>query len=203
MQSVRQGAGIFAGLAPWIVYWILIGNVDFRLALLISLVVAAVQGYRALQGGTTPNVLDVGTIAAFGILTIVAYTTNDAFLERWIQPLANGALFLIALASILVGKPFVLPYAQAEVPPEVQQSRGFIHTVNVITWVWTGVFGVMTLSALIPPIVDGDATFLDQDDTLGIICYWVIPIAALAFGILFSKWYPERARERARRAATA
>jgi hypothetical protein len=175
----------------------------FRLALLIALAVAAVHGYRALQGGATLNILDIGTIVAFAILTIVAYATNDDFLERWIQPLANGALFLIALASILVGKPFVLQYAQEEAPAEVQQSSGFIRTVNVITWVWIGVFGVMTVSALIPPIADGDATFLDQDDTLGIVCYWVIPIAALAFGILFSKWFPERVRQRAGRTATA
>jgi hypothetical protein len=59
----------------------------------------------------------------------------------------------------------------------------------------------MTISALIPPIVDGDNTFYEQDDTLGVIFYWVIPFLALAAGIVFTKWYPERVRAQARVAA--
>ena len=43
----------------------------------------------------------------------------------------------------------------------------------------------------------------EQDDTVGVVFYWVIPFVALAAGILFTKWYPERARARARTAADA
>jgi hypothetical protein len=61
----------------------------------------------------------------------------------------------------------------------------------------------MTVSSLIPPIVDGDATFSDQDDTLAILFYWVIPFIALALGVLFTKWYPEEVRRQARAEAVS
>ena len=40
---------------------------------------------------------------------------------------------------------------------------------------WVGAFGIMLVSTLIPPIVDGDATILDMENPLSILCYWVIP----------------------------
>ena len=48
-----------------------------------------------------------------------------------------------------------------------------------MTWMWVVAFGLMFVSAMIPPIVDGDATILDMDDTLSIVCYWVIPYTVL------------------------
>jgi hypothetical protein len=197
------GHGFVSGLLPWILYWILVGNVDFRLAVLISFGVAAFQLLRTIfVEGQPPMVLDVGTTIAFAILTIVTFATDDTFLERWIQPLSSAALLAIALGSILVGKPFTRQYARQQVPPEVWDTPGFMRTTLLITWVWVGVFAVMTISALIPPIVDGNNTFYEQDDTVGVIFYWVIPFLALAAGILFTKWYPERVRMQARAAAS-
>jgi hypothetical protein len=43
----RRSGGFVAGLAPWIVYWILVGNVDFRLAVLIAFGVALFELVRA------------------------------------------------------------------------------------------------------------------------------------------------------------
>jgi hypothetical protein len=72
-----------------------------------------------------------------------------------------------------------------------------LRTTLVLTWAWVVAFAVMTVSALIPPIVDGQNTFHDQSDEVSVIFYWVIPIGALVLGILFTKWYPERVRARA------
>jgi hypothetical protein len=195
--SGRHGGGFVSGLVPWIVYWILVGNVDFRLAVLIALGVAAFELLQTVLHGEKPKVLDVGSTAAFAVLTIVTYATDDTFLERWIQPITSGALLAIALGSILIGKPFARQYAREQVPEQLWDSPGFLHTTLLITWVWVGVFAVMTVSALIPPIVDGQNTFYEQDDTVGVIFYWVVPFVALAAGIVFTKWYPKRARARA------
>lgn len=197
------GTDIFGSFVPWIVYWILVGNVDFRLAVLIALAVAAVHLLREVQGGTKPKVLDIGTLAVFAILTIVAYATDDTFLERWIQPLSNGALLAIAVVSLLIGRPFVRQYAREAVPEEYWSSPRFLRTTLVITWAWIAAFAVMTVSALIPPIVDGDATLLDQDETLGIVFYWVIPFLTLAVAILFTKWYPDSVERRSASAAAS
>ncbi len=192
------GGALFASFLPWIVYWIMVGNVDFRLAVLVAFAISAFRLVEGLRAGELPKVLDIGSTAAFAVLTVVSYATNDHFLERWIQPLTSGCLLVIALASVVIGRPFARQYAREQVPPEVLRSSTFLRTTTVITWAWVGVFAAMTVSSLIPPIVDGDATFTDQDDTLGVIFYWVIPFVALALGVLFTKWYPERVRRQAR-----
>ena len=195
--------GVILAFVPWIVFWVLVGNVDFGLACVIALAIVGVQALKTLQAGEVPKVLELGTLIAFAVLTIVAYTGDEQFLERWFQPLSNAALFLIALVSVLIGKPFALQYAREQAPPEVQETPLFHRTTLVITWVWIAAFGVMTVSSLIPPIVDGDATILDQDDTLGVVFYWVIPFVALAAAFLFTKWYPDQVRRRARGEARA
>lgn len=193
----RSSGGFIAGLAPWIVYWILVGNVDFRLAVVIAFGVALLELGRAYSRGGLVTSLDIGSTLAFAVLTIITFAGDEKFLERWIQPLTSAALLLIALGSILVGRPFAREYARAEVPAEYWSSPRFLRTTLVITWVWAGVFAVMTLSALIPPIVDGDNTFSDQSDELSVICYWVVPILALVGGIFFTKWYPDYVERRA------
>jgi len=197
-SSSHSGPGLLAAFIPWIVYWVLVGNVEVSIATLIPLIIVAVQVYRTIQSGRSPKVLEIGTLLVFFVLTIVAFAGEDEFLERWFQPISNAALFLIALVSVLIGKPFALQYAREEVPPEYQNSPLFLATTRVITWVWVAAFAVMTISSLIPPIVDGDATMLDQNDSLSIVCYWVIPIGAIAAAALFTAWYPQQVRNRAR-----
>ena len=51
-----------------------------------------------------------------------------------------------------------------------------------LTWIWVAVFGGMTVSSSIPPIVLRDATILDAKTPLSYICYWVIPFSLLGLG---------------------
>jgi len=38
--------------------------------------------------------------------------------QTWLQPLTSGALLVIALVSILIGRPFTVEYARAMTTPE-------------------------------------------------------------------------------------
>jgi hypothetical protein len=191
------GPGLFTAFVPWIVFWVLVGNVDFGLACLIPLAIVALQTFRTVRAGAVPKVLEIGTLIVFAVLTVIAFVGDDDVLERWFQPISNGGLFLIALGSVLIGKPFALQYAREEVPPEVQESPLFLRTTLIITWVWIAAFAVMTVSSLVPPIVDGDATIYDKTDALTVVFYWVIPIVAIAAALLFTKWYPDHVRSTA------
>ncbi|HEY8518081.1 MAG TPA: hypothetical protein VIS07_21440 [Candidatus Binatia bacterium] len=182
---------MLTSFAPWIVFWILIGNVDFRLAMLVALAIAALHAFREARATGNVKVLDVGTAVAFAVLLALTWVLDEDFLERWMQALGNGALFAIALASVLIGKPFVLAYAKEDAPPEIWNEPLFLRTVNVITWVWIAAFAVMTVSAAVPPLVDPAATLRDENATLATVFYWVIPAIALAGAILFTKRYPE------------
>jgi len=185
---------VFASFAPWIAFWILVGNVDFRTALLVACAIAVVHAVREARASGGAKVLDVGTAVAFATLLALTLLGEEPFLERWMQPLANGALLAIALASIALGRPFVLAYAKEETPPELWREPLFLRTVGRITWAWIAAFAVMTASAVVPPLVDDAATLRDEDATLSIVFYWVIPSVALAAAIVFTRRYPERVR---------
>ncbi len=58
-----------------------------------------------------------------------------------------------------------------------------------MTWLWVGVFAAMTVVSAVPPLV-GDAAAVQGDDTLSIVCYWVLPSVLLGLGGLVSGTFP-------------
>jgi hypothetical protein len=113
-------------------------------------------------------------------------------MSRWIQPLSNAGIFLVALVGVLIGKPFVREFAAAEQPPDVVQTDLFQRITLVLTWIWVAAFAGMTLSSAIPPIVQGSATILDTKTPLSFVCYWVIPFSLLGAAALASRFLPDR-----------
>jgi hypothetical protein len=116
--------GFALGFLPWVLYWALIGNVPFRLAAVLVLVVAvAVQVLGRLRRQPWRS-LEVGSLAVFALLTVAAFVVDDDVLARWMQPLSNLGIFLVALVG-LVGKPFVREYAAASVDARTARTDGF------------------------------------------------------------------------------
>ena len=184
--------GILLGFAPWIVYWVLVGNVPFATAVLVALGVAVLSfviGRAKHQPGRT---LEIGAIATFLVLTVLTFTLSQSFMERWIQPLSNAGIFLVALIGVLIGRPFVREFAEVDQPTEVVKSEPFARITSLLTWIWVAAFAGMTVSSSIPPIVYGDATILDTKTPLSFVCYWVIPFALLGLAALASRILPEK-----------
>ncbi|MEO3757525.1 hypothetical protein ABGB19_04420 [Mycobacterium sp. B14F4] len=184
--------GILLGLAPWIVYWVLVGNVPFSVAVLIALAVAVVAFAVGRFRGGPGRTLEVGALATFLVLTVLTFTLDQSFMERWMQPLSNLGIFLVTLVGVLMGRPFVREFAEVGQPPHVVNSDLFARITNLLTWIWVGVFGGMTVSSAIPPIVYGDATILDTKTPLSFICYWVVPFALLAGAAFATRVLPDR-----------
>lgn len=183
---------ILSGFAPWIVYWILVGNVPFTAAVLVALAVAVASYTIGRVRGTAARTLEIGAIAVFAVLTVLTVTVGQAFLERWIQPLSGLGILLVALAGVLAGRPFVREFAEADQSPEVVKSELFAAITTRITWIWVAAFAGMTVSSAIPPIVQGDATVLDTTAPLSFICYWVVPFALLGAAVLGGRVLTER-----------
>ena len=187
------------GFLPWIVYWVLVGNVPFQLAVLVAVPVSGlallVGRLRHLPGRT----LDTGTLVVFVVLAVLAFVVPDDVLERWLQPLGNAGLLAVVLAGLAVGRPFVLDYATPTVDAVTARTDGFRAITTAMTWLWAGLFALMTLLSAIPPIVDGSATMLDSTDTLSILCYWVAPFVLLGLGGTvsgaFPPWFASRSAE--------
>src|ERR1700758_5819113 len=113
------------GLMPWIVYWVLVGNVPFTTAVLVALAIAVLSFVIGRVKGTPGRPLEIGAIGTFLVLTVLTFTLSESFMERWIQPLSNAGILLVALTGVLIGKPFVREFAEVDQPPEVIESELF------------------------------------------------------------------------------
>ena len=189
--AIQSVAAFVVGFAPWIVYWVLVGNTPFLTAVLVPLLLSVLINGIALARHQPVMVLEAGTAVVFAVFVVMSLTLSDDFLERWLQPLGNAGLFLIVLISILIGKPFTLQYARKSTPRELWDEPGFVYVCWLLAWVWAAAMGFMTIVSLIPPIVDGDATVRDADDTLSVVCYWVLPFAVLGLAMVFTSKYPD------------
>src|SRR3984893_18581522 len=147
--------GILLGFAPWIVYWVLVGNVPFTTAVLVALTVAVLSFVIGRLKGNPGRTLEIGAVGTFFVLTILTFMLSQSFMERWMQPLSNAGIFLVALTGVLIGKPFVREFAEMGQPPEVVESEPFGQITTLLTWSWVAAFAGMTVSSSIPPIVYG------------------------------------------------
>ncbi|GAQ39008.1 membrane protein [Mycobacterium pseudoshottsii JCM 15466] len=158
------------GFSPWLVYWVLVGNVPFEtavaVALLIALAVLAV-GRSAQRPGRT---VEIGSVATFSVLTVLTFALSEAFLARWIVAVSNFGIFLVAVLGLLMGKPLVREYAAAELPSDVVNTELFKRMTMILTWIWVAAFAGMTLSSLVPPVVESDATILDTKTPVSFMC---------------------------------
>lgn len=184
--------GILFGFAPWIVYWVLVGNVPFVAAALAALTIAVAGFVIGRASGAPGQTLQFGAVGTFVVLTVLTLLLSQSVVERWMQPLSNAGIFVVALAGLLVGKPFVREFAEADQPAAVVKSELFGQVTMRLTWLWVAVFAGMTVSSSIPPIVQGDATILDPKTPLSFIGYWVVPFSLLGSAVLASQILSDR-----------
>jgi len=189
--------GILFGFAPWIVYWVLVGNVPSLIAALVALAVAVV-GLAVSRATRIPaRPLEIGAVATFLVLTVATVILSPSVIERWAQPVSIAAILAVVLVGVLTGKPFVHEFIAAGQPPGVVESDRFGQVTTRLAWVWGAVLGAMTVSSLIPPIALRDATILDVKTPLSYVCYWVIPFSLLGLAALATKILPDLMTARA------
>ena len=160
--------------------------------MLVALAVAVASFVIGRIKGTPGRTLEIGAIGTFLVLAVLTFTVSQSFMEQWMQPLSNAGIFLVALSSVLMGRPFVREFAEVDQPEEVVKSELFARITTLLTWIWIAAFAGMTVSSAIPPIVYGDATILDTKTPLSFVCYWVIPFTLLGLAALASRVLPER-----------
>ncbi|MCD9623609.1 acyl-CoA thioester hydrolase/BAAT C-terminal domain-containing protein [Rhabdothermincola salaria] len=183
-EPTHDPLGPFGDFLPWILYWVLVGNLGFRATLALAAGLAlALLVVRRLMGAPT-RTLNVGGVAVFAVLLGLAFVVDDAFLERWLQPLSNLGLLLVVLGGMAVGRPFVMDYARGSVSSEMAATPGFLWLNQRFTAIWAVAFAVMTVSAFVPPLIEGDATIKEGGSPLSIAGYWVVPYLALGVAAL-------------------
>lgn len=184
------------GFLPWIVYWSLIGSVPFRVAIVVAVAISLVVAFRPRRKPPRHTGFEVGTAICLLVLLVVSFATDGSVLQRWIQPVTTGCLFLVATVLQAVGRPFTLPYAQAAVDENTRRLDGFVWINKLMSAAWCVTFALMTVISAIPPIVQGAATASSGGSLLSILCYWVLPftlagLTGAACGI-FPGWFTSR-----------
>lgn len=167
--------------APWILYWTLTGARAPVAALIAGLVVSAALTVRDLQRG---RVKAMGTVSlaffAAGSAATVLFGSR-VFLVHGVL-LTNLALAAMAWGTLLAGSPFTLQHAREGWPAAYWRNPLFRRTNAIITAVWAGAFSLNALLGLVPG---------PQPPFAAAVPHMVVA-GALAFTIVFSRWYPRR-----------
>jgi hypothetical protein len=177
----------FVGLAPWILYGIVEGpnrlEASAAAALGLAILVLCVNWLR----GQSPKFLEFADVVYFAALAVVVAYADDGtrnWLELWGGEVANIALVVIVLGSILLRRPFTLPYAREDTPPEYWGTPEFMRVNYLIAWVWAAAFIVQAASGFYGDAVLGDNT--------NIWTGWIVQTLPVIIAAQFTFWYPAR-----------
>lgn len=181
---------ILFGFAPWIVYWVLVGNVPLLVAALTALVTAAAAVGVGRYQNAPGRSLEIGAVATFLVLSILAVALSDAVLQQWALAVSFVGILATTLVGVTLGEPFVREFAAVGQPAHVVEAASFLRTTAVLTWVWVGAFMAMTVLAAVPPITGADGA-------LAYTCYWVVPMVLLVAAVFATRIQPERLAEAA------
>ncbi|WP_326586777.1 hypothetical protein [Streptomyces sp. NBC_01294] len=187
------------GMAPWILFSLLVGPGRFEIAVGVALaaVVTLIVLSRLVNRGTSWKLLELADVVFFAALAVIGALASEGTL-RWLETyageVANVTLAVIAFGSMAVGMPFTIQYAREQVDPALWHTPGFVRTNYVITGVWGLAFLVAALAGAY-----GDLVLHNPNN---IWTGWIIQILAIVAALKFTVWYPDVVRARATREAT-
>ena len=169
----------------------LVGDIPFGVSAVIALLVAVgAWALRRMVGRDTT--FETGSVIAFVVVTAVSLVATEPVAQHWVLALSFAGIFLVSLVTQLTGKTFVREHLAAGVPADVVKTELVDRIVAVVSWLWTGVFGAMTVSASIPSLIDPDSTLFDVESPLNYTGYWGVPTVLFAIAALASTALPAR-----------
>ena len=183
----------FVGFAPWIIYWIVADGRDstWLYGGLCAVLSAVILGVSLGRGGL--KTLDVVTIVFFTGVTIAAGVigaTQRDWMDTYATTVSSGVLAAMALGSLMF-TPFTEQYARESAPQHDWERAAFRRTNRVLTLMWGLVFVLVAILGVVA--AEAPSTY-DWTN-------WVIPIVVIVGAVGITQLYPDRARERAGRAA--
>lgn len=172
---------IVASFAPFIIFSILNGSVSLPLALGISAVISAALIIRSVMRGASLKILEVGSVVLFAGLAVYSGLFDAHVSLMAVKLCVNIGLLAIVLVSIVIGTPFTVQYAKAQVPREHWNSPGFLRVNYVMSAVWG-------LSFLLTALADlGEMYFASSTGALDT----AVVIGSMIGAMKFTAWYPD------------
>jgi len=184
MKDLKEIINFLLGFMPWILFLFFSGQTFTSLerSIIIGLLASLIFGFKELRRGF---LLQWGTLIFFITCVITVDGMKSIFVAKSMGIISNGFLAVLVWGTIIIGKPFTLQYARAELPKEKWDDPAIIHSCRVLAVVWAFLLTFLTLVA----------AFKSLNPTLypdGI--YFSISIAAIAGGIVFTTVYKKYKR---------
>ena len=150
MKNDRKVPGMlymFVSFVPWILYWTLC-SIDYKLGVAIPLAISLILLVPQIRNRDF-NPLDVASLLYFSVATAATFIFSlDLFVEKS-GFLGYSALFLMALLSIIIKRPFSFQVAKRDYPEVYWREKSFLMINNVITSVWMIIFAINAVMFLI------------------------------------------------------
>lgn len=176
---------------PWIVYWVLVGNVPFAVAAVLALAIAVAALVIVRINGAPVRPLEMGAAGTFSVLTILSVVADDAFVARW--TLTSSFVGLLVVATIAAVTATSLIGAAPAVPGADATRTDLLGAMGTqVTRLWLVASTVMTLSSLVAPIVLADNAIQSSTEAVAVIFSWVVPIVTFGAASLMSRALEDR-----------
>ena len=172
---------IFLILAPFGAFALLMLVTSAQISLFASaaicLAVIGIDVYR----DRSIKVLGAGCVVLFAGLGAYVTLVDPSMSHSAVKLTIDVGVLAISLASLIIGKPFILQYALEEVDAETAKLPGFKKAVYLITWAWNAAFVLMIIGNVLTIYVPG----------LPLWSSLVIAFAARNSAAYFTTWYPQ------------
>ncbi|MFH1877876.1 MAG: hypothetical protein ABH883_03625, partial [Candidatus Omnitrophota bacterium] len=135
MKELKELLKFIMGFMPWILFLFLAGHTlaGLERAIVICLLASLIFGFRQLRKGF---VLQWGTLLFFACCAIVINFMKVTVFAKHMGIIVNGFLASIIWITILVGKPFTLQYARAELPKERWNDPRLVQGCRFMAMIW-------------------------------------------------------------------
>ncbi len=166
---------ILFSFIPWIVYWALSGmgsNLGVVIPLVIAFLLVAPQIRRR-----DLNLMDAASLVYFSVAFLATYILDLGIFVEESGFLGYTALFIMALFSLAIKRPYTLQASKRDYPEVYWRDRLFLTINSMITAVWATIFLANAAIFL----------FLDMPSTV------ILSNALIAFGVAFSAVFPRKA----------
>jgi hypothetical protein len=179
-------AKFILGFVPWILFLLLPtdGWNSLRAAVVICLGASVVFAWTPLRKGF---ILQWATVAFFLFSAVSLYCFKWIWLAEQMGILANGFLTGVIWFTILIGKPFTLQLARADLPRERWNDENLIRGCRFIAVFW----GVLLL---VPTVATAFRRFYPK--AVPDRFYFVLSLACIILGIIFTTGYKRMKRKR-------
>ncbi|MEW6365935.1 MAG: hypothetical protein AB1714_15000 [Acidobacteriota bacterium] len=184
-------AKFMLGFLPWILFLLLPtdGWDPLRRAVVICLAASVIFALKALRMGF---ILQWATLAFFLFCATSLYGFRWIWLAKHMGIIANCFLAGVIWFTVLIGKPFALQYARADLPQERWHDEGLILGCRFITVFWGTLLLVPTAF---------NAFRLSFPVALPDRFYFYLSLSCIIIGISYTTMY--RRKKRKQREATS